>query len=113
MICTPSESGYGQTIARCPSCGTAVWSHYAGGGPLLRFVRVGTLDRAWQIAPDVHIFTASKRDFITITDGKPQFEVFYPSKEAVYRKEALERYARLESSIAEYRSRRREAGPQF
>ena len=42
---TPSNSGKGQDIIRCPSCHIAVWSHYAGAGDLPSFVRVGTLDK--------------------------------------------------------------------
>src|SRR5690349_16509653 len=42
VIDTPSASGKGQKIARCPTCKVALWSHYAGAGPALRFVRVGT-----------------------------------------------------------------------
>jgi hypothetical protein len=38
MVNTPSNSGKGQKIARCPSCRIAVWSHYAGDA--VRFVRV-------------------------------------------------------------------------
>ena len=59
LVHTPSQSGYGQNIARCPQCRIAVWSHYAGAGPLLRFVRVGTLDEPERLPPDIHIFTAS------------------------------------------------------
>src|SRR5215204_433926 len=44
LIETPSASGAGQRIARCPRCRVAVWSHYAGAGQGIRFVRVGTLD---------------------------------------------------------------------
>src|SRR6185436_17583258 len=44
LVLTPSESGRGQSIARCPHCRVAVWSHYAGAGPAVAFVRVGTLD---------------------------------------------------------------------
>src|SRR5439155_7359171 len=36
LVDTPSQSGRGQRIARCPRCMVAVWSHYAGAGPLLR-----------------------------------------------------------------------------
>ncbi|HEY1230795.1 MAG TPA: GFA family protein, partial [Ramlibacter sp.] len=43
LVHTPSASGQGQDIARCPRCRVAVWSHYAGAGPLVCFVRVGTL----------------------------------------------------------------------
>src|SRR5438445_11649667 len=44
MVHTPSNSGKGQDIARCPSCRIALWSHYAGAGRAVSFVRVGTLD---------------------------------------------------------------------
>src|SRR6202050_2322840 len=44
MVPTPSASGKGQSIARCPICRLALWSHYAGGGTTVSFVRVGTLD---------------------------------------------------------------------
>ena len=41
---TPSNSGKGQKIVRCPTCRIALWSNYAGAGDAVRFVRVGTLD---------------------------------------------------------------------
>src|SRR5881398_1761882 len=44
VIVTPSNSGKGQKISRCPTCRIAVWSNYGGGGDKVRFVRVGTLD---------------------------------------------------------------------
>jgi hypothetical protein len=44
VIDTPSNSGKGQKISRCPSCRVAVWSNYAGSGDAIRFVRVGSLD---------------------------------------------------------------------
>src|SRR5688572_12172815 len=43
-VATPSASGKGQAIARCPRCRIALWSHYAGAGRQVSFVRVGTLD---------------------------------------------------------------------
>ena len=44
LVDTPSASGKGQRIARCPHCRIALWSHYAGAGRAVSFVRVGTLD---------------------------------------------------------------------
>jgi len=44
VIDTPSESGSGQRIARCPVCRGALWSNDSGAGEALRFVRIGTLD---------------------------------------------------------------------
>ena len=34
-IDTPSESGRGQKIHRCPGCHVALWSHYGGAGPAI------------------------------------------------------------------------------
>jgi hypothetical protein len=56
---TPSNSGKGQKIVRCPTCRVAVWSHYAGFGDAVSFVRVGTLDEPDRLPPDIHIFTYS------------------------------------------------------
>ncbi|MDQ1241831.1 MAG: hypothetical protein QG550_1082, partial [Pseudomonadota bacterium] len=64
MIATPSNSGKGQKVARCPACHVALWSNYAGAGDALRFVRVGTLDDPDRFPPDIHIFTASKQPWV-------------------------------------------------
>ena len=53
VVDTPSASGKGQKISRCPKCRIAVWSNYAGGGDLIRFVRVGTLDEPDRLPPEV------------------------------------------------------------
>src|ERR1700759_4594166 len=63
-VLTPSHSGKGQTIWRCPTCKVAVWSNYAGAGPLVHFVRVGTLDDPDRLPPDIHIFTESKQPWV-------------------------------------------------
>src|SRR3546814_2180279 len=44
VVVTPSASGKGQRIARCPRCHLALWSNYAGAGERFHFLRVGTLD---------------------------------------------------------------------
>lgn len=77
IIVTPSASGKGQRIARCPVCKIAVWSNYAGSGPAARFVRVGTLDEPDLCPPDVHIFTGSKQSWVTIAEGAKVFPEFY------------------------------------
>ena len=94
LVLTPSESGLGQRIARCPTCRVAVWSNYAGAGPLIRFVRVGTLDNPDRLPPDVHIFTDSKQPWVSISSGAPAFAEFYESEElwppeSLMRREAL------------------------
>lgn len=77
IIPTPSASGKGQRIARCPSCHIAVWSHYAGGGDAFRFVRVGTLDEPGRLPPDIHIFTASKQPWVVIPPDVPAVPEYY------------------------------------
>ena len=74
---TPSESGAGQQIYRCPQCWIALWSHYAGAGPTVSFVRVGTLDEPDRLPPDVHIFTASKQPWVVLPAGTPTVPGYY------------------------------------
>jgi hypothetical protein len=78
---TPTNSGKGQSIARCPSCQVAVWSHYAGLGERLAFVRVGTLDEPDHFPPDVHIYTESKQPWVVIPAGARNFAQYYSSRE--------------------------------
>jgi hypothetical protein len=80
MIPTPSNSGKGQKISRCPDCHVALWSNYAGAGDKVHFVRVGTLDHAHRLSPDMHIFTASKQPWVVIPDGHLAFDEFYEPK---------------------------------
>jgi hypothetical protein len=77
VLDTPSESGRGQEIARCPNCRVAVWSHYAGLGEAVRFVRVGTLDEPDRLQPDIHIFTMSKLPWVVIAPGVPMVHEYY------------------------------------
>ena len=72
----PTDSGRPHDIYRCPACRTALWSDY-GGRPALRFVRVGTLDEAVALAPDVHIYTRSKLPWVQLPEGVPAFEAYY------------------------------------
>jgi hypothetical protein len=101
LVDTPSNSGSGQKIARCPSCRVAVWSHYAGSGPITRFVRVGTLDQPDLLPPDVHIFTASKQPWVVLPPGTPAFEAFY-DRDALWPQASLRRREALLPKIAEY-----------
>ncbi len=68
---TPSASGKGQKILRCPSCRLALWSHYAGGGAAVAFVRVGTLDDPDALPPDSHIVTSSQQPWVILPPGTP------------------------------------------
>jgi hypothetical protein len=92
LIDTPSNSGKGQVIARCPKCHIALWSNYGGVGDLVRFIRVGTLDDASQFPPDIHIFTASKQPWVVIPEGMRAVPEYYKSAE-IWPKESLERRA--------------------
>jgi hypothetical protein len=78
---TPSNSGKGQKIARCPSCRIAVWSNYAGAGDRLNFIRVGTLDEPDRFPPDIHIYTASKQPWVVLPEGTPAVAEYYSRKE--------------------------------
>jgi len=68
---TPSASGKGQAIVRCARCRVALWSHYAGNGDAVSFVRVGTLDDPDLLPPDIHIFTSSKQRWVQLPPGTP------------------------------------------
>ena len=80
MVLTPSESGKGQKIWRCPKCRIAVWSNYPGAGDAVRFVRVGTLDNPDAMPPDIHIFTMSKQPWVVLPEGTPAVPEFYDIK---------------------------------
>jgi len=90
LVPTPSNSGKGQAIARCPSCRVAVWSHYAGLGDRMSFIRVGTLDDPDRFPPDVHIFTESKQPWVVLPAGARAFGQYYSSAE-VWSAESLAR----------------------
>jgi hypothetical protein len=89
---TPSNSGKGQKIWRCPKCRVALWSNYAGAGDAVRFVRVGTLDEPGRFPPDVHIFTSTKQPWVVIPPGVPAVAEYYKASE-LWPKESLERRA--------------------
>jgi len=77
LVHTPSASGKGQQIARCPSCRIAVWSHYAGAGQAVCFVRVGSLDEPDRLPPDIHIFTSSKQPWVVLAPETPAVAEYY------------------------------------
>jgi len=94
VVDTPSNSGVGQKIARCPTCRIAVWSNYGGGGDTVRFVRVGTLDEPDRLPPDVHIFTASKQPWVILPPDTPAVAEYYQAAE-LWPAQSLERRAAL------------------
>ena len=92
IVPTPSNSGKGQKIARCPTCRIALWSNYGGGGERFRFVRVGTLDNPDEFPPDIHIFTQSKQPWVVLPTGALAVPEYYDSS-VTWPKESLARRA--------------------
>lgn len=107
---TPTASGAGQQIARCPRCRTALWSHYAGAGALIAFVRVGTLDTPDALPPDIHIFTRSKQPWIVLPPATPAVPEYY-DRDLYWPAESLARRAVLLPRIQAYQAALREARP--
>jgi hypothetical protein len=105
VVDTPSLSGKGQRISRCPTCRVAVWSNYAGAGDAIRFVRVGTLDDPDRLPPDIHIFTASKQPWVVLPDGVPAVPEYY-DRSVHWPKESLARRGAL---LARERQPRRQS----
>jgi hypothetical protein len=96
-VTVPSDSGTGQKIHRCPKCNVAVWSHYAlsgGIGDKVRFIRVGTLDSADEVTPDIHIYTKSKLPWVVLPPGATAVEEYYSAKE-IWPADSLARRAAL------------------
>lgn len=108
LVNTPSASGAGQQIARCPHCRIALWSHYAGAGPLLSFVRVGTLDDPDRLPPDIHIFTATKQPWVVLPAGTPAVAEYY-EREVHWSAESMARRAALLPAIEAWQASRRAA----
>lgn len=99
VIDTPSASGKGQKIARCPKCKIALWSNYAGAGSSMRFIRVGTLDDPGRFPPDIHVFTSTKLPWVVLPPGAPAFPEFYNPKE-LWPAESQARYKAAKASAS-------------
>jgi hypothetical protein len=84
----PRDQGRPQTIYRCPVCQVALFSRYTR--PDVLFVRGGTLDDPSSIAPDVHIYTRSKLDWVQLPESVPAFDAYYDAK-ALWPAASLER----------------------
>ena len=99
LIDTPSESGKGQKVYRCPVCKVALWSHYSGAGPHISFVRAGTLDNPDVLPPDIHIFTESKQPWVTLPEGVPQVIQYY-DREHYWPMQSLTRWQVLQDKLS-------------
>ena len=96
LVDTPSASGKGQKVWRCPQCRVALWSNYSGSGDRVRFLRVGTLDSPDAMPPDIHIFTMSKQPWVQLPAGTPAVPEFYDMRkmwpaESMERRKAMRR----------------------
>lgn len=104
LIDTPSASGDGQMLARCPKCYVILYGDYGGDATWTTFVRAGTLDDESKKAlkPDVHVFTLTKMDWIDLSSekkrGVPIMENSYKLAN-VWREDAIERYEVLKQKI--------------
>jgi hypothetical protein len=103
IVDTPSNSGKGQKIARCPKCRIALWSNYAGAGPVIKFVRVGTLDAPDYLPPDIHIFTASKQPWVALSADVPTAPEYY-ERDSYWPPESLARRLVILPRIEAYRA---------
>lgn len=91
IVDTPSNSGGGQRIARCPSCKVALWSYYSTAKEAVLFLRVGTLDNPDAFPPDINIFTSSKQPWVILADTIPSVPEYYKRSE-VWPAASIERY---------------------
>ena len=90
----PTPSGKGQDIVRCARCRVALWSHYAGLGDKVCFVRVGTLDQPGRLPPDIHIYTDTMHDWVTLPETANVMPEYYDLKET-WSEESQARLRRL------------------
>lgn len=106
VVDTPSESGSGQLVARCPRCKVALWSHYFRTGPFVKFVRVGTLDHPDLLPPDLHIYTASRQPWIVLPEGARAVPGHY-DRERYWPPDSLARRRVLLPLIEAYHARKK------
>ena len=81
VVMTPTNSGQGQKVSRCPQCRIALWSNYASAGDAVRFVRVGALDEPGRLPPNIHIFTSSKQPWVELPADTPAVAEYYDRKQ--------------------------------
>ena len=75
-VTLPTDSGRPHDVYRCAKCQTALWSDY-GRRLVMSFLRVGTLDDASMLPPDVHIFTRSKLPWVGLPKNARAYKIYY------------------------------------
>lgn len=91
-----TDSGRAHWIARCTLCSTALWNEHGSRSALLRYVRVGSMDRPSDFPPLAHIYVASKQAWISINAATPVFRGHY-SYAKLWPHESVARYQALKS----------------
>ena len=91
IIDTPTKSGRGQQVSRCPTCRVALWVNFSTAGAAIHVVRMGTLDHGELFPPDVHIFTSTKLPWVVLGDDIPAYAEFY-TKPEMWSQQSMERY---------------------
>jgi hypothetical protein len=81
LVTLPSPSGNGQVFARCRDCGITLWSYYAAAREKIAFIRTGTLDDPAAFPPDIHIYTSTRRPWVTLPGGVPAVPEYYRRSE--------------------------------
>lgn len=67
------DSGSPVTRFFCPKCGSGMYLD-CDADPDYLFLKVGSLDDASWVTPQMHIFTSAKQPWVQIDDGLPQYE---------------------------------------
>jgi hypothetical protein len=75
------ESSPGKRRCFCRHCGSHLFAYYERD-PSLVVLRVGTLDAAPGLAPELHIWVSQKADWYEIRDDLPQYAGDLPREEA-------------------------------
>lgn len=80
-VATPSFHPHGQVWHRCPTCQVPLWSEHPLLGPSIALVRIGAMDGARRLKPDLHCFTATRLPWVVIPDDVPAFEGSYDPRD--------------------------------
>lgn len=97
-ILTPSASGRGQIISRCPCCHVALWSTYPNAGPSILFLRVGTLRQPHLLPPDIHIYTTTRLPWVAIPASARAVPEYYDPDE-IWPAESIARFRAARATL--------------
>ena len=67
------DSGKPVTRWFCSACGSGIYLESAAD-PGYLFLKVGSLDDASWVKPEMHIYTAAKQPWTKLSDGLPEYE---------------------------------------